>query len=162
MKFDKDGDRETLHCGHELKGTFGLLRPGNFGERCPTEVSPSVLMFHVEHSGETYRRMEQVTDSPSHPSGLDLNQLRGWLDQQSGRAAPMGVLTFRPSVPRGTPRRNSETDGANDPFARLSECPMWNIRRSRPLVANSFSGRHFTLLRMEPSARGRNASVLPR
>ena len=48
----------------------------------------------------------------------------------------MGVLPIHPNVPRGTPRRNSETDGANDPFARLSECSTWNIRRSQPLIAN--------------------------
>lgn len=34
-------------------------------------------MFHVEHSGETHRRMEQVTIPPSRPSGLDLSQTSG-------------------------------------------------------------------------------------
>jgi hypothetical protein len=73
----------------------------------------------------------------------------------------MGVLPIRPNVPRGTLRRNSETDGANDPFAKLSECSTWNIRRSPPLVASSFSSRSFTLLRMGPSARGTKKRVSP-
>jgi len=64
----------------------------------------------------------------------------------------MGVLTVRPNVPRGTLRRNSETEGANDSLAKLSECPTWNIRRSPPLLADSFSRR--------PFLGGRKANVL--
>jgi hypothetical protein len=103
MKFDKDGDRETLPCGHELNGTFGRLRPGDVEERCPTEVSP----IRPDVPRGTLRRNsgtdgDQVTHSPSHPSGLDLNQTSG--------AGSISRVDERP-------RRES---------SRTSECSTWN------------------------------------
>ena len=161
-------------------------------DRFPMPAEPSLFlgMFHVEHWSNPPNPVSGLARPPGsrtnvprgtfflRPCASRWSSIKTWiaLDRRlelkrtfglpleqavSKTRHPIGI-PIRPDVPRGTPRRTSETEGANDPFAKLSECSTWNIRRSPPLVASSFSSRSFTRLRMGPSALpGRRKSECP-
>lgn len=141
------GIERPFTCGHELKGPSDSFDQPTSKNAVRQSSLRSVLMFHVEHSGETHRRMEQVTIPPSRPSGRDLSQTSG--AGSIGREE--GGADGSPPDPSSCSTWNTQTKLRNGGSTRpiRQAIRMFHVEHQTfpPLVASSFSTRSFTLLR---------------